>query len=112
MTNVESFKKYLDCYSQKDLDSISTMLAENVTLRDWKISVSGKVAALDETRKNFQNARSIEIEILTSLESKNAVAGELKITVDESEILYVVDVITFNCDGYISSIKAYIGRED
>ena len=40
------------------------------------------------------------------------VAGELRIIVNETDVLYVVDVVTFNRDGKIGSIRAYIGRGD
>lgn len=88
------------------------MFSEDIVLRDWKISVSGKAKALEETRKNFQSATSIEIEVLATYENQNTVAAELKITVDKTEKLYVVDVITFDSKGQIASIRAYKGRGD
>ena len=110
MTNSDRFERYLTCYASKDIDSISEMFAEDVMLRDWKVFVSGKLNALVETKKNFANAGPIEIDILTRLESTDSIAGELKITVDGSEVLFVVDVIKFDSSGLISSIQAYIGR--
>jgi len=112
MTNIEKFKQYLNRYSEKDLESISAMFADEVSLRDWKISVNGKTNAVAETKNNFKNAGTIEIEVLSCLTNNNSVAGELKIIVDQKETLYVVDVLTFNEKGLISSIRAYVGRED
>lgn len=112
MSHRDSFVAYLEAYSAKDLHEVSDMFADNIALRDWKISVLGKEAAIAETDKNFQSADSIEIEVLRTHESPDAVAGELRITVDSSEILHVVDVVTFNADGKISSIRAYLGRGD
>lgn len=91
---------------------MSDMFADDIALRDWKISVSGKEAAIAETDKNFKSADSVEIEILHMYESKDAVAGELKITVDKSEVLHVVDVVSYSAEGKIKSIRAYLGRED
>ena len=108
----DKFVAYLNAYAKKDLEAISTQFADDILLRDWKISVSGKACAIAETKKNFEAARSIEIEILNTYESTNAVAGELKIVVDGQEVLFVVDVVTFNVDGKIASIRAYLGRED
>jgi steroid delta-isomerase len=88
------------------------MLAEDVTLRDWKISVRGKAAALAETSRNFQAARTIEIESLYLYENTNGVAGELKIVVDGTTELYVVDVVAFDREGRIKAIRAYLGRDD
>lgn len=112
MTNIEQFKQYLKKYSEKDLESISAMFAEQISLRDWQVAVKGKENAIAETKKNFENAETIEIEVLSCLTDNNSVAGELKIIVDQKETLYVVDVLTFNEKGLISSIRAYVGRED
>ena len=42
----------------------------------------------------------------------DTVAGELKIVVDTTDELHVVDVVTFAPDGRIASIRAYLGRAD
>jgi len=112
ISNKEICLSYLKKYAEKDLNSIEELFSEDIVLRDWKIRVAGKENALKETRKNFENADSIEIEVLSTYESKDTVAAELKITVDSTEQLYVVDVITINSEGKISSIRAYLGRGD
>lgn len=112
MQKPEKLKHYLKCYENKDLESISSMFSEDITLRDWKISVSGYENALAETRKNFKNAESLSISILNIMESEDSASAELKIVVNNEEILFVVDVLTFNDKGLISSIRAYLGRED
>lgn len=109
-SNKEICLAYLRKYAEKDIASMEEMFAEDIVLRDWKIYVLGKEKALMETRKNFAAADSIDIEVLFTYESENTVAAELKITVDATEELYVVDVITINSDGKISSIRAYLGR--
>lgn len=116
-TSTEKSKKeicllYLKKYAEKDLDSMEELFSENILLRDWKICVEGKEKALKETQKNFENAESIEIEVLATYENKDTVAAELKIVVDSTEELYVVDVITINIEGKIASIRAYLGRGD
>lgn len=112
MSLKECFANYLDAYSRKDLQSVSEMFAADMALRDWKVSVSGKDAAIAETAKNFRSAETIEITILATYESDDAVVGELKIVVDDAEVLHVVDVVSFNASGQISSIRAYLGRAD
>tara|TARA_Y100000114_G_scaffold92212_1_gene85686 strand:- start:634 stop:1008 length:375 start_codon:yes stop_codon:yes gene_type:complete len=109
---VEVFIQYLRAYEQKDLDSVSDMFADDIALRDWKISVKGKRLAVDETRKNFENADSIEIDVLSTMVNEKMVSGELKIVVDKSETLFVVDVLKFNENGKIIAIHAYLGRDD
>ena len=44
--------------------------------------------------------------------NENMVCGELKIVVDKSETLFVVDVLKFNENGKIIAIHAYLGRDD
>lgn len=103
---------YLSRYAAKDIATMDEIFAEDIVLRDWKIRVEGKEQALQETRKNFESADSIEIEVLSTYESNNTVAAELKITVDTTEELHVVDVITYNDARKIKSIRAYLGRGD
>ena len=106
----DRFLGYLRCYENKDLAGIAAMLADNVILRDWKICVHGRAAALAETETNFANAQSIQIEALRVYESPSAVAGELRIVVDGSIELFVVDVLDFDAHGQITAVRAYLGR--
>ncbi|UOY05421.1 nuclear transport factor 2 family protein [Muricauda sp. SCSIO 64092] len=111
-SNKDRCLTYLRKYAEKDLDAITELFSENIVLRDWKIRVEGKQKALEETQKNFEAADSIAIEVLSTYGNENTVAAELKITVDTVEELYVVDVITFDANGQIASIRAYLGRGD
>ena len=81
-------------------------------LRDWKLFVVGKAAAVAETAKNFASAQSIAIEVLGIYENQSTVSAELRIVVDGSIELYVVDVIDFNAQDQIQAIRAYLGRGD
>lgn len=110
MSNAEHFASYIAAYARKDLEAIDSMLAPEVHLRDWNLSVHGKDAALAETVKNFAAARTIDIEILALYQAESTVAGELRIVVNQSDELHVVDVITFDAVGKILSIRAYLGR--
>lgn len=110
--HIELFLNYLRHYAAKDLQAISAMLAENVHLRDWNISVHGKDEAMLETAKNFAEAESIEIHVLAAYENDDTVTGELHIVVDDIIDLYVVDVVTFNAQGRITAIRSYKGRGD
>ncbi len=111
-SNKEQCLAYLKSYAEKDLDGVAALFAEHIVLRDWKIRVVGKQKAVEETKKNFEAANSLAIEVLSTYENEHTVAAELKIVVNEVEELYVVDVITFDDDGRIISIRAYLGRGD
>ena len=106
------FLLYLQHYADKNIDAVAELFADDITLRDWKIAVSGKAAAVHETAQNFASAATIAIEPLFLYESTAGVAGELRILVNGETELYVVDVITFDAHGRIKSIRAYLGRGD
>ena len=103
---------YLRMYASKNLVAIEPMFDNNIILRDWKIRVIGKDRALEETHKNFDAVDTLDIEVLHIYSNNDTVAAELKIVIDKIEELYVVDVITFNEEGKITSIRAYKGRGD
>ena len=109
-SNKEISLRYLKKYAEKDLDSIREMFSDDIILRDWKIRVEGIKNAIQETDKNFKSVDTIEIDVLSVYENQDTVAAELKITVDSTEELYVVDVITIDSTGKIKSIRAYLGR--
>lgn len=102
-------KLYLKAYSEKDLDSISHMFAEDIHLRDWKISVFGKEDAIKETRKNFSVPKSINIQLLDYYIANKSIVAELRIVVGKEE-LFVVDILEFNSNNKIKSIRAFLGR--
>lgn len=112
MTHRDRFLAYLRAYEARDIDRVAELLADDVSLRDWKIAVRGKAAALAETRANFAAATSIRIEPLRLYESVAGVAGELRIVVDDHIELFVVDVVAFDGQGRISAIRAFLGRGD
>ena len=102
---------YLRAYEAKDLPAIAAMLADDVQLCDWNLSVRGKAAALAETRKNFESAGRLEIHVGTIYESADgAVAAALQILIDGHIDLRVVDAIAFTDEGLIRQIRAYKGR--
>ncbi len=116
MSNTDRLLAYLQAYARKDLPAVAYMFASDVHLRDWKISVRGREAAMAETAKNFQSAGTIEIEPLGLYEGAGegggTVAAELRIVVDGHTELRVVDVVAFDSSGKIRAIRAYLGRPD
>ncbi len=105
-------RAYLAAYAARDLAAIEPLFADAITLRDWQIRVTGKAAALDETRKNFAAVQQLSIDVLAAYEREGGVAAELKIVVDGRDTLYVVDVFDIDADGRIAAIRAFIGRGD
>lgn len=112
MSLTEKFISNLRAYENKDLAGVAELFAEDMFLRDWKISVTGKSKVLEETQKNFEMGGDIKIDVLRTYQDNNTVVAELHINVEDSEDIYVTDIATFNEAGLIQSIRAYIGRED
>ncbi|MFN5047016.1 nuclear transport factor 2 family protein [Roseateles sp.] len=106
------FLAYLHAYERRDLAALAPLFAEDVLLRDWKICVRGKAAALAETRANFEAVCSLRIEVLRLYEGESGVAGELRIWVDETQELFVMDQLSFDVQGRITAIRAYLGRDE
>ena len=103
---------YLAAYAARDLAAVEPMFADAITLRDWKIRVVGKAAALAETRKNFESVQSLAIKVLVAYEREGGAAAELEIVINGVDPIHVVDVFDFDADGRIAAIRAFIGRGD
>lgn len=110
MPNRDRLMAYLQAYEAQDIEAISAMLSDQVSLRDWDICVQGKDAALKETQKNFAAVQRLKIVPLAVYESEDAVAAELQILIDGRVDLRVVDVVEFDAQGAIRAIRAYKGR--
>ncbi|WP_082580002.1 nuclear transport factor 2 family protein [Pelomonas sp. Root1444] len=109
---LDRVRAYLSAYAARDLAAIESLLADTVTLRDWKLRVVGKAAALAETRKNFAAVGSLAIDVLAAYERDGGVAAELRIVIDGRDTLHVVDVFELDAQGRITAIRAYLGRGD
>ncbi|MDR7333006.1 nuclear transport factor 2 family protein [Roseateles asaccharophilus] len=110
--NLTLIRTYLAAYAARDLAAVEPLFADGITLRDWKIRVAGKAAALAETRKNFEAVQSLRIAVLAAYEREGGAAAELEIVVDGRDTLYVVDVFDIDADGRIAAIRAFVGRGD
>lgn len=106
-------RAYLAAYAAKDLDAIAGMLADEVVLQDWNLRVQGRAAVLAETQKNFDAVRTLHIELLhlyaAADEHPPRAAAQLRIVVDETIELDVVDALHFDAQGRITAIRAYKG---
>jgi predicted ester cyclase len=107
---IDLAKAYLKAYADKDLQTIRPMLSESVELEDWNLSTKGKENFLNETRKNFEAATDIKINIRSLFQNENQVAAQLQIELDQGSTVFdVVDIITFADSGQILSVRAYKG---
>lgn len=104
--------EYFINFNNKNLEKLSELFSDDISLTDWNISVKGKENVLKEISNIFSNVQNIKISIYGDLyEDKNTVCCEIEIILNNYtanyEILKVVDIITFNDYGKIEKINAY-----
>ena len=109
MTPVETLTRFLQAYEARDLDAIEPMLADGVRLQDWNLVAEGKPAVLAETLRNFRDAEQLQIEVRQLYAGDGCAAARLRIVVNGSLELEVVDTIEVDRDGRVTSIRAYKG---
>lgn len=102
--------KYFKDFSNKDATSLKKVFANDIFLRDWEIEAKGIDAVIKANENIFNNVNSIHVEPQNLYQEENIVIGELKIMINNSEILYVVDLIEFNKENKIKRIYAYKGN--
>lgn len=105
----QRFLGFLDAYARKDLAAIMSMLAPSVQVCDWNVAVHGREATETFMRRNFEQARSLEIEILHLHQSTHVVTGEVRIVVDGHIELFVVDIMQFDAEGRVLALRSYKG---
>ena len=104
-------KNYFNAFQDKNLNALSEMFDDSVTLKDWNINVLGKAAVLNANKEIFDSLNTICVDIKMIYLYENTIIAELDITVDKQpEKLPVVDIITFNKMNKIKSIVAYRGN--
>jgi hypothetical protein len=101
--------KYFYNFSLKDIDSLSKMFASGCQLRDWENSAVGKNDVVAVYEKIFNSVDSIAVTPGALYEDGDNIIAELLITINGAEQILVTDVITFNDDGKIISVRAYKG---
>ena len=105
-------RKYFHHFNNQDLDSLSSLFDENITLKDWLSEYNGKQNVLNAMKKTFSTLHAIKIEVKAVYEKPLVGAScEIDIRVvdnDSASLLEVVDVIDINNEGKITEIRAYI----
>jgi len=99
--------EYFNHFSNKDIDNVMRMCDGPVELKDWDVDAKGISVVKMAIMNIFNNVDTIKITPLTLTQEYNTVCCQISILINNVDKLDVVDVITFNEDGFIKSIKAY-----
>ena len=100
---------YFDYFSNKKIEPLISLFSDNILLRDWEIEESGKSDVKKAFENIFNNTEKIKVNSLNNSLIGSRVYCEIDIIINEKELLKVVDIIDFNKDGLIYSIKAFKG---
>lgn len=100
---------YFSAFSRADIETVRTCLSGDVNLRDWTLDVSGIESVLNECLNIFQSLSDLSVNVLYLHEAESTIAAELIITANEIGSIKVVDILSFNENGKIRSIRAYKG---
>jgi hypothetical protein len=100
---------YFDAFGRADILSIRNCFSDDVSLRDWSLEASGIESVLIEYSNIFQELSNVVVNVVHLYEIESTVIAELIISADEIASIKVVDIISFNDNGKISSIRAYKG---
>ena len=105
--------EYFTTFSEKDSDGLRNMFSNDVYLRDWEIVANGIDEVVAANQDIFDNVESIvatPIRVWDFLSHEdNVVVAELEIVVNGEEKLLVTDILEFDDDEKIKSIRAYKG---
>lgn len=88
---------------------LEELIADNITLKDWEIKATGKDEVLEANKKIFNSVKSINSKTVKNYFFDKTAICILKITINQSEIIDVVDIIEFDDEDKILNITAYKG---
>ena len=105
--------EYFTTFSEKDSDGLRNMFSNDVYLRDWEILANGideVVAANQDIFDKVDTIVATPFRVWDFLSHEdNVVVAELEIVVNDEETLLVTDILEFDDDEKIKSIRAYKG---
>ena len=105
--------EYFTTFSEKDSAGLRNMFSNDVYLRDWEILANGideVVAANQDIFDRVDTIIATPIRVWDFLSQEdNVVVAELEIVVNDEETLLVTDILEFDDDEKIKSIRAYKG---
>lgn len=100
---------YFEAFSHKDIRAVSSMFERDVILTDWEITAFGKEEVVKANQRIFDGVDTIYVTPKNIYLDGQVIIAELKILVNGSDELKVVDIIHFNPRGEITRIEAFKG---
>ena len=102
----EIANQYFNSWNKHDLSELRNLFDKNVVLKDWDILTVGIENVLKANSNVFKNFPSIKVEILNMAISSKKVMCEIKVLINETESIDVVDILEIE-NNLIKSVKAF-----
>lgn len=101
--------EYFNAFGRSDILHLKKCFSDDVSLRDWSLEASGIESVLNEYANIFKSLSEVAIDVVNLYEIEATVVAELIITAKEIDSIKVVDILSFDENGKIRSIRAYKG---
>ena len=102
-------EEYFKAWTNKDLTKLEVMFDDEVRLRDWTLTASGKEETLKANKNIFDSVETCKALPLSIYRDEKTIACRLNIYINEDPEFEVLDLITFNDEGKIVEILAFKG---
>ena len=99
--------EYFSAFESKNLKKLEELFSDTIKLIDWDLHMIGKDQVLKANKNIFNSVTTIKIVIERLIKNQNTVAAEIKILIDDSIWLNVLDIIDFNDQRKIEKITAF-----
>ena len=103
----ESCLAYFEAFSRQDLASLATMFADDVELVDWEIKAQSKPQVLAANQGIFASVEKISVHPLSIECVDSKCFCDIEISINHTETIRVLDVISFDEAGKIKSVSAF-----
>ena len=103
---IEIANKYFVAWNAHNTKKLCLLFAHDIHLKDWEINEYGIENVLLANQKIFTNVPEIKAEIIELGVGSNKVIAQIKIHLNEDEMIDVVDVLEIK-NNLIQSIQAY-----
>jgi hypothetical protein len=102
-------KEYFIDWSDKKLDKIAELFADEIHLRDWNSAAFNKEQAVAFNKNIFDNVDTCAALPLYMYQDGLTVACRLNVYINQENAFEVADLITFNEEGKIVELLAFRG---
>lgn len=99
--------RYFQSFSNKDLATLDLLMADNIVLTDWDGQAVGKTEVLNFNKTLFEKFETLNVDIVKIAIGQDTVMAEIRVIVNNKDVVNVVDVIDYDQDDKIKSIRAY-----